>query len=55
MTGFQATPTRDVYLRPKSQSTTVYHTEVTKVPSQATHITAEYSADIRNRTPRGQG
>ena len=28
------------------------HCQVTKVPGQAPHITAEYSADIRNRTPR---
>ena len=25
--------------------------QVTKIPGQAPHITAEYSADIRNRTP----
>ena len=35
-----------------AQSTKVSHTEstVTKVSEQASHITAEYSADIRNRT-----
>ena len=53
----QATPSRDAYLRPKSQSKTVYllrrsHGQVTKVPGQAPHITTQYSADIRNRTPR---
>ena len=51
-----ATPTRDAYLRPKSQSTRVYHTETKKRSGhsgshQAPHITTEYSADIRNRTP----
>ena len=30
------------------------HCQVTNVPGQAQHITAEYSADSRNRTPRAK-
>ena len=36
-----ATPMLDAYQRPKSQSTTVCHSQVTKVPGQAPHITTE--------------
>ena len=55
-----ATPTHDAYLRRKSQSTTVYHTETKplsghyKVPGQGPHITTEYSVNIRIRTPRAR-
>ena len=58
-----APPTRDAYLRPKSQSTTVYHTETMPrsghygsrpVPCRILCITEEYSADSRKRMPRAR-
>ena len=54
-----ATPTRDTYLRPKSQSKQYIilrrsHGQVTKVPGWAPHITTEQSADSRHRTPRAR-
>ena len=53
-----ATPTSDVYLRPMSQSKKQYiilrrsHGQVTNVSGQDPHITTEYYADSRHRTPR---
>ena len=55
-----ATPTRDAYLRPKSQSTTIYiilrqsNGQVTKVPGLEPHITTDYYAENRNRTPHAR-
>ena len=54
-----ATPTREAYLRIKSKSTTVYHTE-TKPQSghegsgHTQHITTEHSSDTKEQTPRAR-